>query len=877
MPPVLSRPLPQSILEFLTRAKELLALEDATDFVRFVLTGRTEDVQAVLDPILNLLGPNDNFVVTRDYDSFLGFHRDIAISGPLSAHPISFTEDTLTANVHVSYKFKDSGEGFEAPLHKVQNLCLGKWGTHNMVRVFIPALYNHNDRTKRKSTLTQEQQAIFYEKGFRPAIEELMPDQVHEWPTTYATEFFRARARSGALKFTTKVIPANIVPRLGRAIRRALERNGTGWHIGLVFLHQLRGLKHSSIHAATEEMATVALMAFLKENNITDSVVSDGTWWIDVGLEISSNDGHCLAWRTDSHFHVVRKTLGINDRKAKRITSQGSTKYTRDVTSHLPTISGCRIAPGKLARGDYDTQYLQMYTTDKSLTYLPDGGHFRKFLKASDVLKGKDQAFIDGLYNVYIKASESNSALARIEVRVPINCGLDVLLNLDDALLRQSLVAIPLKEWWSFRAYRALAIKYILEWQGGGNPILRAKPRALLLTAGATWLLNSLHSTPDLGQSSRKLLNEILPQVSPNDADPYSLAYGTFPRVNGSESDSSSESEEDESETRPPKQRRISFPGYPHGAIFLDDLCVGPEYPVPRVGRGTQPLDAKAMDYFFGCRIEDIEKEFFVKNVVIRANPARNPNKSRNTPTMPYDEDNPPPLASKFHLSNRGLRLSSPTRDLESENDSHEGNTDDEDDDDDDSRSNERALKIIRQSTDINLVLGSLWTQFLLDLIAVAPNEGGAAKPSYCKLDAVQRAEVSEHTFKNHTLSDIFYSCRWKTVPNAEDKDWRRVFDHCWLDVGQVKAGGIQNYPTMEYFKWWEITKGREVDNIEVIHAMREALRERFDKLRWVPYAQSGRVWLTKPARSFTSSVGLAADDKAPQILVRRIEPTWVV
>ena len=97
-----------SILEFCTRAKELLDEEDATDFVKYVMTGRIEDTQAVLDPVLNLATANDDFVVTRDYDSLLGFHSDIAISGSLTAFPVAYADDTLSANVHLTYTFQDS-------------------------------------------------------------------------------------------------------------------------------------------------------------------------------------------------------------------------------------------------------------------------------------------------------------------------------------------------------------------------------------------------------------------------------------------------------------------------------------------------------------------------------------------------------------------------------------------------------------------------------------------------------------------------------------------------------------------------------------------------------------------------------------------------
>lgn len=97
---------------------------------------------------------------------------------------------TLTRNVHVNYlvslhrvcyifhfnvdliaeavPYKGK---FNIGIHKVLNLCLGKWGTHNVLRVFILMLYSE----ERGPQLTQDEQRIFYKQGLRPAIEMLTP------------------------------------------------------------------------------------------------------------------------------------------------------------------------------------------------------------------------------------------------------------------------------------------------------------------------------------------------------------------------------------------------------------------------------------------------------------------------------------------------------------------------------------------------------------------------------------------------------------------------------------------------------------------------------------------------------------------------------
>lgn len=244
------------------------------------------------------------------------------------------------------------------------------------------------------------------------------------------------------------MVPEWEVGELGNTIRQCLQDNGCDWADGILFLHQVRGVKHSSSHAPTEEHATSALREFLEECSLLVHSMDEGSWWIDVGIEIASDDGNCLTWRTDSHFHVVREAMGVDDHVAKRITSPGSSQYTRDMVSHLPKCSSFRIAPGARARGRHQTQYIQAYPTDKSITYRHDHGHYGKFLSGKKVLTGKHDDFIESLYGLYGNAISHVKALARLEMRVPILHADAVLLNLGEELLRDSLVSFHRSVWW---------------------------------------------------------------------------------------------------------------------------------------------------------------------------------------------------------------------------------------------------------------------------------------------------------------------------------------------------------------------------------------------------------------------------------------------
>ena len=247
------------------------------------------------------------------------------------------------------------------------------------------------------------------------------------------------------------MLPRGVLPDFGDTLRYFLEENGVAWGIDLFFLHQVRGMKATTEHHMDTRSATAALKAFLFESSIPERSMAMGIWYIDVGLEISSLEGMCLLWRTDSHSHVVGHVTGISEHHANRITELGSQQYARDLSSHLLDVSGCRITPGRQGEGQYEVSYLQMYSTDKSLTYNPEGIYFSKAMLCVEAIgKLQPPSFTKSLYDLYRNASLSgnSSASARVEVRVPIRHATTALTNLTYELVQRSLVAFSNESWW---------------------------------------------------------------------------------------------------------------------------------------------------------------------------------------------------------------------------------------------------------------------------------------------------------------------------------------------------------------------------------------------------------------------------------------------
>jgi hypothetical protein len=221
------------------------------------------------------------------------------------------------------------------------------------------------------------------------------------------------------------------------------------WAKDFFFLHTIRGTKHGTQHTATSQAALMALKDYLKDADIPVAAVEMGEWWIDVALEFSSRTARCLQWKTSSHYRLVRALLDIPEDHARRITSIGSSKYSRDISSHLPSVSGFRIKPGSQAKGPYEAVYCHMYTTDKSLTYNPEGGHHGKAITMTQAM-GKTQppTFIVKLLDVYRDAIQNNASNARFEVQVPIVQSTKVLLQFAPDLIRRSLLLFSRSEWW---------------------------------------------------------------------------------------------------------------------------------------------------------------------------------------------------------------------------------------------------------------------------------------------------------------------------------------------------------------------------------------------------------------------------------------------
>ncbi|TFK32541.1 hypothetical protein BDQ12DRAFT_772989 [Crucibulum laeve] len=810
------------------RAAGRSLLRDQREFAAFTLTGRADDHQVVLDPLQNSILQREPVEVRRDFDSLIGISTRIILTCDIIIYPVSSNREVLTESVHFTIAtMVEDVSPHSVSAHRIPNISFGRWGERNQIRILFPKLWS-NERNG--VILTQNEQREFYNLGLRPAMEELNPHEMSDWPALYDDEMFRAQKRSGAYAFQGKMVSHYDIDDLTPTIRRHLQANNVNWAEGFIFMFTVRGTKAISRHSMTEDSATTALADYLFALDIPIEATQDEQeqWYIDVGLEFYNAQHKCLQWRTDSHFHIIQDILNINDRTAQRITDIGSSKYSRDLSTHLTAVSGCRVEPGSRGKGQYEAVYVQMYTTDKAATYNPEGRFHGSATTCKEVMGiTQPPEFCQKLFKLYQNASERIYSSARVEVRVPIKHATTILQNFSTPLIRTSLLIFDREIWWGFKSYRLLAATKILGFQALGSPELRIRSSALKLTIACTWLINGLHSRPDDGQAARSLMDNILPLVEQDLADRNTLAY--IPR--GRDDDDG------------------LHPHNPYGVVFFKPLYMGANVPRFRIG---YELPTLVYQFFFGMDHKAISNKYFPVGIVRPREGARPgrvvTNKTHRTPLFVNWTGVPP--SKLFDLASKKICL------LPHAND--DGSDLDEPDDSNDPQE------------DIDSKLTGLWTQFLIDVMAKTPNQRGGI--SYCKLSAEARKLATEACFRNKTLSDVWNTCAYK-MSSYEDRTC--AFKHLWPPKDHILVGSTQNYANCRYYEDWKILIAR-IEDKEEVELLRKALRARLETLYWIPHACQDKLWVTSRHKDF-QRLPLGTSGPAPRLLINGRLPKFVV
>ncbi|KAF9444082.1 hypothetical protein P691DRAFT_778498 [Macrolepiota fuliginosa MF-IS2] len=860
-----------SVNQFARHGRYLLSLgdEEQAQFIQFAVTGEfcdnseEEKKQVFLDPTLNRINdPNYPLDIARDYDSALGFADDILVNGSITVYAVPHPTFALTSSIHMKYPllYRDAIKMVE--YHHIPNYELGTFGDRCHINVFFPLLWD-SDRSKHQHPhrLSVEQRAFWYERGFRPAIRTLLGDRVaSEWPATLETERIRARKSRGGFAWATKTIQQDAVRELAEQIRQELENDpflddgDARWAGNFFFLHTIRGVKHRHYHRVDAESAEHFLTEFLTEAQLSPDAVTAGDWYIDVGIEVSSSVGDCVQWMTASHSDLVQQALRIPEEHANRITRIGSSKYSRDLSSHLTALSGFRIVPGAQAQGEFEATYIQAYTTDKSVVYNPEGRHHAKFLTTKEALSCQDHPTqtIGGIYSIYAGARDANSSSARLEVRIPFRFATDVLLEFDSDVIRRSVCVFAREDWWDFRIIRLMGFSQAISLQSL-FPLSRFQPEALTLTAACVWLINGLHARPDDGPASRKLMDAILPLTEAAGADRNVIAYNTSTR----EAEQEEEEEEEEEDRGLP--RRVPY--NPYGCVFLRRVAIT-EQAAPRLRIGGSVLSGSSFEFWYnGMTLAQVQAQYQSAGIVPREVVAQTRFLTNRAKLAPHVNHTGQPEPQLFHLAAQGHALAPPPAD---------------DGSDVDDRSSPPPGAHL---DNIDTFLSTLWRTFVRELTLKSPNPHGNTKASYLKLDKVERQSATDDLYKNLHFPQIFTDVYYK---NASRDEWRTSFNWLFPDKDFKTSAAIQNYKQCSYYKRWMEFLAANSGDAELIKASRDELFKRIREWSWMPSSQSDRMWMTSAKKaSGNSYIRWPRDDArppAPFILLKsHSDPIFVV
>ncbi|KAG6876902.1 hypothetical protein C0993_012195 [Termitomyces sp. T159_Od127] len=843
-------------------------------FVKFALTGEflLDDVphQAFVDAIQNVVSPHHELSISRDYDSVLGIARTILVEDNISIFTVPHPTFALKSAVHVTQPVYHNEIERDVDLHRIPNFEWGRFGPRHHLHVFFPGLWTPERSKSRGSYQTNERErAIWYDNGLRPAILELLGENLaHEWPASYETEEIRARRNRGGYSWSTKIIPEDIVSDLCETIRsnidgaEGLSAADREWASNFFVLHTIRGAKSMTWHQPNSRSARDALERFLYRSHLSPDIRSIGEWYIDIAIEISSDEGACLQWVTPTHNLVVQQALLIDDANAARITDLGSSKYSRDYVSHLTAISGFRIVPGPSAQGPYAVKYLQAYTTDKAIVFNHDDGHHAKFLTSREAMSTiQPTTTISGLHTIYEKAAQYNGSNARLELRVPMESATLALLHLNSATLKRCMCIFTRKEWWAFRTLRLQAASSIISWQASGEPQLRVNEHALTLTAACVWLINGLHARPEDGPAARRLMDAALPVEEADEVAADNVAYRrSLPQNKVVARDDREQGDEDEEEVSDDDEegtvthRSGTVAHNADGCVFFRRIKFV-DAPRFRVGGPTMP--EAAFRFWFGASLQVIEARYLRvgildKEVVSRIRSTMN--KRRLPRIMNWNDE---PLPDLFAIGTTGQTLLTPAHDSGS------------DVDDADTPPPERTL---------NAFVSEIFRTFVANVKIKSPNPRGNTNASYLKIDNVERFSSDESIFKDLTLSNTFRHVAYKY---ASKDEWKRAFNWLFPKRGYVTSSAIQNYPDCTYFREWLKFINQSENTDEAINEARSAIWNRLRTWCWIPDARQDKMWPTTVVRGFDRMPRLTKPDgnllAAPRILIRgNIDITFV-
>ncbi|KAJ3529717.1 hypothetical protein NM688_g7814 [Phlebia brevispora] len=788
----------QSIVEFNANASELYAAaglngtaEDYEDvgrvlpFLRFVLAGRktneaeAEDVDARTRVNINAReddegGDDEEFTLTRDFDSVIGMTKMLPFTEPLYIYPVPNFKFTMKYHDwnHMSWPIKINGLEHEVPLYKIPNF---KFAQVDKVRaqtlIFFPDKYNPGAPVGEDPSIELVKEV--YERVIHPAVKAVCPARMAHWPPTFKAAMAKNQDSRGRLHFMSEVVSDEHLEALEKKMELFARQSGLG---KIFFVHELRGIKNGTVHDAGDvggrEDAFDVAMKYL---DMTRAKLHE--WHVDVVIEIARED-HVLLWLKTGRVNLIR--IGLPTASVAAVRAFCCSKQMKsDVVSQLYDLQGCRGRPGYRAGHADGVEWMNIYTTEKALTYQKHAGAFRCH-SAKDLFPENMEKLLSDVgtqLEVYREAMGHEDPLTnewvdvqlggiRYEVRVPFEEALDTLGSVTVANFRLHFISLSGPVFWAFKYWRCKAIQYVLQNLYLMPEDARLWNQTLQLGGIQIYMLNALMYRPGEQEWDKDLVIQ-------------SAAFSS-PPVDAE--DVEEDELEPETELEPMLEDR--------GAYFLADIVLNQGSNILRLPDSARTLSMAALSRVYNVGMVELSAKFNQLSITRQRDTIRKKRAmqmARHGRTQRVEEAQPEvldevPLITNLVEMNVTLAPRTTLEGLDVLYDAE--------------REENYQLNLLGNGNDIHRELHMIWRQFPIDMVTTSPNGRLRTEPQWITLTAVERGQTKDDLFKGTALP--FRGCHFKRV-NAES--WSHTFDLLFPPKNQqISEGRWDGFGRCEYY-----------------------------------------------------------------------------
>ncbi|KDN35418.1 hypothetical protein RSAG8_11595, partial [Rhizoctonia solani AG-8 WAC10335] len=456
---------------------------------------------------------------------------------------------TLSSDLHIPGVKVRTGDREEmVKIHKIPNARFGEIGDSFLIRIFMPGLIDDagRDARQQKNYIGERELKLFYNMAVRQAASNVLPDNlVREWPAVFDSEQFRStiinrgaaghtqdedeeHEPAGPTRFqqTAREIYGHLFNNFLDELRRLVDEYeelsfARGFFLGV----EAKNLKrvNESAHPPPDEALvgedgrlidaenprTMAIKKLLSDFNMRHMKV--GEWFVDIATTISAkHQDQPVSLFPNYLYHpeIMNHFTGVPVPLCAQWVRTNSGGYVKDEDSHLGDIAGFRVVLREY--GDHTVCYLQIYTSNKSLTYHLHGKQKAKRTHPYRVIENwraeRDDysgRLVLPFQDALAAASETHDVAVRIESRHELHSYPYVHLMLPAQHILRWFLWLPNTVYWGYKYRRLVSITNtldrVLNTPARATITAHRLPEAASLVILMTYMTNALVNRPDDG------------------------------------------------------------------------------------------------------------------------------------------------------------------------------------------------------------------------------------------------------------------------------------------------------------------------------------------------------------------------------------------